>query len=153
MASCKSMMVRIRADCASAVRRRLSRTRFRRLRPPVLKAFEIVESAEGHLAGPKSALKRTGCQVVGDPSAIVCVKVGTERVARLVSRQLPDLGLLAKLVEYPAVSKGAARFRMQVMAKHSPQHIADAVARLHRAFDEASREQAAGEPVRLAAVA
>ena len=89
----------------------------------------------------------------GDPSAIVCVKVGTERVARLVSRQLPDLGLLANLVEYPAVSKGAARFRMQVMAKHSPQNIADAVARLHRAFDEASREPAAGEPVRLAAVA
>ena len=29
----------------------------------------------------------------------------------------PDL--LANLVEYPAVAKGAARFRMQVMAKHS----------------------------------
>lgn len=70
-----------------------------------------------------------------------------------MSRQLPDLGLLAKLVEYPAVSKGAARFRMQVMAKHSPQNIADAVARLHRAFDEASREQATGEPVQFAAVA
>jgi hypothetical protein len=34
------------------------------------------------------------------------------------------------------------------------QHVAAAgVARLHRAFDEASREQGAGEPVRLAAVA
>jgi hypothetical protein len=62
---------------------------------------------------------------------------------------------MSRLRAYPAVSKGAARFRMQAMAKHSPQNIADAVARLHshRAFDEASREQAAGEPVRLAAVA
>ncbi len=128
----------------------------------VLKAFEIVESAEGHalrrelmtnVLNLRATLTEKGMGFYGDPSAIVCVKVGTERVARLVSRQLPDLGLLANLVEYPAVSKGAARFRMQVMAKHSPQNIADAVARLHRAFDEASREQAAGEPVRLAAVA
>src|SRR5271170_4847262 len=101
----------------------------------------------------RATLSENGMGFYGDPSAIVCVKVGTERVARLVSRQLPDLGLLANLVEYPAVSKGAARFRMQVMAKHSPQNIADAVARLRRAFDEASREQAAGEPVQFAAVA
>ena len=126
----------------------------------VLKAFEIVESAEGHalrrelmtnVLNLRATLSEKGMGYYGDPSAIVCVKVGTERVARLVSRQLPDLGLLANLVEYPAVGKGSARFRMQVMAKHSPQNIADAVTRLHRAFDEVS--QAVDEPVRVAAVA
>ena len=55
----------------------------------------------------------------GDPSAIVAVKMGYEGLARLVSRRLPELGLLANLVEYPAVGKGAARFRMQVMANHT----------------------------------
>ena len=68
-----------------------------------------------------------------------------------MSRQLPDLGLLANLVEYPAVGKGAARFRMQVMAKHSAQNIADAVTRLSRAFQEAS--ETIDEPIRVAAVA
>ena len=79
-----------------------------------------------------------------------------EGLAGLASAPLPATASMASMLRlraYPAVSKGAARFRMQVMAKHSPQNIADAVARLHRAFDEASREQAAGEPVRLAAVA
>ena len=80
-----------------------------------------------------------------------------EGLAGLASAPLPATASMAssmsRLRAYPAVSKGAARFRMQAMAKHSPQNIADAVARLHRAFDEASREQAAGEPVRLAAVA
>src|SRR5271163_1565345 len=81
----------------------------------VLKAFEIVESAEGrglrrelmtNVLNLRATLTEQGMGFYGDPSAIVCVKVGTERVARLVSRQLPDLGLLANLVEYPAVSKG-----------------------------------------------
>jgi 7-keto-8-aminopelargonate synthetase-like enzyme len=128
----------------------------------VLKAFEIVESAEGaalrrelmaNILNLRSTLAEKGLDFYGDPSAIVCVKMGTERTARLVSRLLPDLGLLANLVEYPAVAKGAARFRMQVMAKHTPQNIADAVARLHRAFSEVSRERELDEPVRIAAVA
>jgi 7-keto-8-aminopelargonate synthetase-like enzyme len=128
----------------------------------VLKAFEIVESAEGgalrrelmaNILNLRSTLAEKGLDFYGDPSAIVCVKMGTERTARLVSRQLPDLGLLANLVEYPAVAKGAARFRMQVMAKHTPQNIADAVARLHRAYSEVSRERELDEPVRIAAVA
>jgi len=126
----------------------------------VLKAFEIVESAEGrelrrelmtNVLNLRATLLEKGMAFYGDPSAIVCVKVGTERVARLVSRQLPDLGLLANLVEYPAVGKGAARFRMQVMAKHSAQNIADAVTRLSTAFHEAS--QTVDEPIRVAAVA
>jgi len=33
------------------------------------------------------------------------------------------------------VPKGQARFRMQVMANHTPQNIADAVARLKAAYE------------------
>jgi len=51
--------------------------------------------------------------------ALVCVKMGTEGLARLVSKRLPELGLIANLVEFPAVPKGAARIRLQVMASHS----------------------------------
>jgi 7-keto-8-aminopelargonate synthetase-like enzyme len=115
----------------------------------VLKAFEIVESQEGkwlraalmrNVLDLRASLWERGLDFYGTPSAIVAVKTGAEGLARLVSRQLPDLGLLANLVEYPAVGKGAARFRMQVMAGHTKQNIADAVERMVAAFAIASRE-------------
>jgi glycine C-acetyltransferase len=102
----------------------------------VLKAFEIVESIEGrvqrlalmaNILTLRHHLREEGLEYYGDPSAIVCVKMGTEGLARLVSRHLPELGLVANLVEFPAVPKGAARIRMQVMARHSEKNIADAV--------------------------
>jgi glycine C-acetyltransferase len=115
----------------------------------VLKAFEIVESAEGralrkalmnNILTLRQELVMSDLAVYGDPSAIVCVKMGNEGLARLVGRQLPELGLIANLVEFPAVPKGAARFRMQVMAKHSAQNITAAVSRLRTAFDYATAE-------------
>jgi 7-keto-8-aminopelargonate synthetase-like enzyme len=66
--------------------------------------------------------------------------MGSEGLARLVSRRLIKLGLVANLVEFPAVPKGAARIRMQVMAKHSEENIATAVQMLARAKAEAELE-------------
>jgi glycine C-acetyltransferase len=115
----------------------------------VLKAFEIIESPEGAMLRNKmmdnvlelrSQLVKAGFEVYGDPSAIVCVKMGNEGLARLVSRRLPALGLIANLVEFPAVPKGQARFRMQVMANHTPQNIATAVQLLRGAYNEAVAE-------------
>jgi glycine C-acetyltransferase len=128
----------------------------------VLKAFEIVESAEGaalrsalmtNIVDLRAKLTAKGLEFYGDPSAIVAVKVGSEQLGRRISRRLPKLGLLANLVEYPAVAKGAARFRMQVMAKHTPENIADAVTRLHTGFLEASSEHEFAQQVLIEAVA
>jgi glycine C-acetyltransferase len=85
-------------------------------------------------------LRAAGLDYYGDPSAIVCVKMGTEGLARLVSKRLPELGLIANLVEFPAVPKGAARIRMQVMANHSEKNIADAVRILKTARQQAELE-------------
>jgi 7-keto-8-aminopelargonate synthetase-like enzyme len=102
----------------------------------ILKAFNIVDSLEGrvlrlellaNVMTLRRELSEAGLEYYGDPSAIVCVKMGSEGLARLVSRRLPDLGLVANLVEFPAVPKGQARIRMQVMANHSEQNISDAV--------------------------
>jgi glycine C-acetyltransferase len=102
----------------------------------VLKAFDIVDSLEGrvlrlellaNVMTLRRELSEAGLEYYGDPSAIVCVKMGSEGLARLVSRRLPELGLVANLVEFPAVPKGQARIRMQVMAKHTDENIADAV--------------------------
>jgi len=102
----------------------------------ILKAFEIVDSLEGrvlrlellaNVISLRRELKEAGLDFYGDPSAIVCVKMGSEALARLVSRRLPELGLVANLVEFPAVPKGQARIRMQVMASHAEKNISDAV--------------------------
>jgi glycine C-acetyltransferase len=115
----------------------------------VLKALEIVESVEGcvlrlkmmtNVLSLRDQLREAGLDYYGDPSAIVCVKMGTEGVARLVSRRLPELGLVANLVEFPAVPKGQARIRMQVMANHSEKNIADAVQILRTAKAQAEQE-------------
>jgi len=116
------------------------------------KAFDIICSDEGaalrdELMGNikllRGLLQGCGLEVYGEPSAIVCVKMGTEALARLVSRRLPSQGMLANLVEFPAVPKGQARFRLQVMAKHSRHDIVDAVHRLSAAVAEASEDLAA----------
>jgi 7-keto-8-aminopelargonate synthetase-like enzyme len=112
----------------------------------VLKAFDIIESIEGrvlrlalmaNILSLRHELREAGLEYYGDPSAIVCVKMGTEGLARLVSKRLPEMGLIANLVEFPAVPKGAARIRMQVMANHSVQNIADAVETLKTARQQA----------------
>ncbi len=127
-----------------------------------LKAFEIVESEEGR--GRREALMRnilslrrklieSGMEVYGDPSAIVAVKMGTEALARLVSRQLSHMGLVANLVEFPAVPRGAARFRLQVMANHDEEQITKAADIMQNAFRAAAAELDAIENLEHHAVA
>ena len=113
------------------------------------KAFDIVDSAEGverreklmrNIVLLRELLHGCGLETYGDPSPIVCVKMGNEALARLVGRRLPDVGLLSNLVEFPAVPKGQARFRMQVMANHTARDVMDAVHRLSLANTEGARQ-------------
>jgi 7-keto-8-aminopelargonate synthetase-like enzyme len=115
----------------------------------ISKAFDIVDSLEGrvlrlellaNVVSLRRELTKCGLEYYGDPSAIVCVKMGSEGLARLVSRRLPDLGLIANLVEFPAVPKGAARIRLQVMANHTEQNISDAARILKAAKAQAELE-------------
>lgn len=112
----------------------------------VLKAFEIVKSPEGralraslmeNIVYLRTRLHEAGFEVIGEPSAIVPVMMREEGLARMAASRLPALGAVANLVEYPAVAKGAARFRFQVMAKHTKADIDAVVPRLRTAYDEA----------------
>jgi glycine C-acetyltransferase len=85
----------------------------------------------------RGRLHAAGFEVIGEPSAIVPVMMREEGLARLVASRLPDLGAVANLVEYPAVAKGSARFRFQVMAKHTKTNVDDVVSRLRSAYDAA----------------
>ena len=100
--------------------------------------MDIVFAAEGgerrakllrNILHLRSACQRVGLDVAGTPSPIVPVFVGRESVARLTSRAMEQRGLLANLVEFPAVARGMARFRLQVMADHELEH-ADQAARI-----------------------
>lgn len=115
----------------------------------VMKAFEIIGGPEGdalrdRLMANVESLRRliaeAGFEVYGEPSGVVCVKVGLEGLARLIARRLPDAGLIANLVEFPAVPKNQARLRLQVMAAHSEENIGDAVAALKSAYAAGSEE-------------
>jgi 7-keto-8-aminopelargonate synthetase-like enzyme len=112
----------------------------------VLKAFEIVRSEEGkqrrqrlmsNILYLRSELAKAGMEALGDPSAIVPVRVGVEGLARMASRNLSDLGAIANLVEYPAVPQGGARFRVQVMADHTTAEIDQLVKALQSAMRSA----------------
>lgn len=95
-------------------------------------AYDLVFSDEGRLRRAelrsnvellRGEMERWGLHVAGTPSPIVPVFVGSERVARVTSRYLEEAGLLANLVEYPAVPPGTARFRFQAMSTHERDSI------------------------------
>lgn len=124
----------------------------------VTKAFQIVQSARGaelrrrmmdRILMLRREFEKAGLELIGDPSAIVPVVVGNEALARRVSRRLPALGVVANLVEYPAVAKGNARFRFQVMPSHTDQNIREAVQRFRTAVEAARVE---GQPHTAASI-
>jgi glycine C-acetyltransferase len=109
----------------------------------VLKAFDIVRSDEGRALRRRlmdrvlylrAKLQGAGFELIGNPSAIVPVVVGDEALARIVSRHLPSFGVVANLVEFPAVAKGNARFRLQVMPNHTIEHLDALVDRMTMAL-------------------
>jgi glycine C-acetyltransferase len=115
----------------------------------VLEALEIVQSPEGtrrrralldRVTQLRTLLATAGLKVLGAASPIVPVVVGEEALARLTSKHLAELGLEANLVEYPAVAKGAARFRLQVMADHTEAHVRFAHSALVEALTRARGE-------------
>jgi hypothetical protein len=53
----------------------------------------------------------------------------------MASRRLPELEVIANLVEYPAVAKGNARFRLQMMPSHSEDNVRQLATRLRNAVD------------------
>nr|CAA9266228.1 Palmitoyltransferase-like protein [uncultured Armatimonadetes bacterium] len=112
----------------------------------VVEALRIVRSAEGEqrrgmlleaVRALRDAFAGYGIRCMGDPSAIVPVPVGSEKVGRLAYSLVFDRGVFANLVEFPAVAIGASRFRMQVMAEHTGEQIQEAARVVAGAIDEA----------------
>ena len=131
----------------------------------VLAALKIVASDEGKLLRTRlmenilalrTEMQAAGAEALGEPSPIVPIRVGDEVLGRLVARQLPRMGGIANLVEYPAVPRSDSRFRFQVMASHTRGDVDRVVKALSEAMraGAAELEQArAGDLSRLSALA
>ncbi len=119
----------------------------------VKKAHEIVFSNEGHSLRQqlmanvelfRQRVTESGLVVGGIPSPIVPVFLGEDVVARLSWKMLEARNVLANLAEYPGVPLGQARFRFQLMARHSDADIEQAVFALSDACSEAHLELTSG---------
>jgi glycine C-acetyltransferase/8-amino-7-oxononanoate synthase len=93
-----------------------------------LKAIEIVRSAEGDLLREnvsrlahvlRDTLTASGVVCLGTPGPLVPALLGPEALGRITAALCFEHGVFANLIEYPAVSVGACRLRMQVMATHT----------------------------------
>ncbi len=114
----------------------------------VCEALRIVRSHEGELLRKKSLANinqlrslftAEGLYCYGQPSPIVPVSVGDEKLAKWTARAIEEHDLIANLVEYPAVSRGKARFRFQVMASHTSEQVARAASIFGHSLEEARR--------------
>jgi glycine C-acetyltransferase len=98
----------------------------------VLQCLDIMESDEGaqrrarlmdNIIYMREALQLAGFNLLGEPSAIIPVILGDNATSRLTTRYALEEGAAVNLVEFPAVSKNTCRWRVQVMATHTHEHI------------------------------
>jgi len=115
----------------------------------VLKALEVIQGAEGEALGRRlsgnietlrAALATAGFECHGQAGPAVCVKIGGEALLRLLARRLPEAGLIAEALEFPAVAHGEARIRLNVRAAHTAEQISRAVGAL-KAASQAARQE------------
>ena len=98
----------------------------------ILEALSIVDSSEGKMLRSKlrqnvdymrAKLTEYGFRPTGDPSAIIPVVTGDSARSRKMTNYMSRNGAIVNLVESPAVAKNQSRWRLQIMARHTKQHI------------------------------
>lgn len=113
----------------------------------VAEALAIVRSVEGARRradllsaslGLRAELAARAIEPLGRPSPIVPVVIGREPIARLAIGLLHERGMFVNLAEHPAVPLHGSRFRLQVMATHTPEHARMVAQAIAEALAEAS---------------
>lgn len=93
-----------------------------------LKVAQIIQSPKGESLRQKlmdvvnhlrKVLIHEGLIVLGEPSPIIPVMIGSEAMARQSHQKMTEHQMAAMIIEYPLVPLGAARYRLQVMASHT----------------------------------
>ena len=114
----------------------------------VLQATRIVRSPEGDalraklfsaIHGLRDELTRLGLTCMGEPSPIVPLLIGNEKLARVAHRLVFERNVLAFMVEFPIAPTGASRFRLQVQASHTPEQGREAARVFAEVIGDAKR--------------
>ena len=103
-------------------------------------ALEIAFSEEGkqirknllhNIKFAISELNKKGFYTNGVPSPFVPVLIGDSKLARLLSREILSMGLVANLIEFPAVPRNMSIIRFQMMGGMTEEQILQAVDIMH----------------------
>lgn len=73
-----------------------------------------------------------GFDTFGSASPIISLRIGDDDRAVRMSAALADEGVYAPAIRPPTVPAGSARLRTSVLATHTPEDLAEALAALHR---------------------
>jgi glycine C-acetyltransferase len=68
-------------------------------------------------------LKEIGYELLGDPSPIVLVLIGSELLSRAIASMLYRHGVIVNSVESPACGLGEARLRLQLQSDHTKEQL------------------------------
>ena len=79
-------------------------------------------------------LNKRGFITNGYPSPIIPVLIGDARLARLLCREVLSMGLIANLIEFPAVPRNRSIIRIQMMGEMSQEHILQACSIMYEAI-------------------
>ena len=71
----------------------------------------------------REGLSALGHNVLGRVSPFVCVKIGSEVMARIVVKILMENDIFVNVVEYPHAELGCAAIRMSLTPEHSQQQL------------------------------
>lgn len=71
----------------------------------------------------RKRLVDAGYEVIGDPSPIVIVLIGSELISRSIANMMYDYGIVVNSVEFPACAPGDSRLRLQVQCDHVKEHL------------------------------
>ena len=113
----------------------------------VLAALEVVQSPEGAVRRQRlmhnaltlrEAMQGLGLRVIGAPSAVVPVILGSDAWSRRLTAAVLAEGGLVNLLEFPSVPRNACRWRLHLMADHSDADIAEFTTAVHRALSLAN---------------
>jgi 7-keto-8-aminopelargonate synthetase-like enzyme len=96
-------------------------------------ALDIVFSTEGDIlrqqllsntTALRTRLSEQGFEPIGRLSAMTIIVAGSEAEGRLAYKYLLGAGVIVNCIEFPAVRKHEARFRIQLTPRHTPEEIA-----------------------------
>lgn len=94
----------------------------------------------------RDMLSANDVETMGDLSAMTIVKAGSEARARLAYRAILEQGVIVNCVEFPAVRRGEARFRIQLSPDYTSSEIEMMGDAVIRGLREADRIWSMPEP-------